>query len=160
MKFRKITPQSPLRLPIEDHPRGIVCHWTAGRYGQTFPDYHFCVDQDGTVYQNEDADPGDTLSHTWQRNTGNVGIAAMAMYGATTEDYGKYPITSQQIEGMAALCARLMKRYGMPISSVISHAEAADKDDYGPATTCERWDLWKEMKAVRKKALWYLKNLK
>ena len=22
------------------------------------------------------------------------------------------------------------------------HAEQADVDGYGPATTCERWDLW------------------
>ena len=25
----------------------------------------------------------------------------------------------------------------------MTHAEAADLDDYGPATTFERWDLWK-----------------
>ena len=29
------------------------------------------------------------------------------------------------------------------ISIVMTHAEAADLDDYGPATTFERWDLWK-----------------
>ena len=28
----------------------IYLHWTAGRYGQLYDDYHFNIDADGTVY--------------------------------------------------------------------------------------------------------------
>ncbi len=29
----------------------IYLHWTAGRYGQLYDDYHFNIDADGSVYQ-------------------------------------------------------------------------------------------------------------
>ena len=29
----------------------IYLHWTAGRYGQLYDDYHFNIDVDGSVYQ-------------------------------------------------------------------------------------------------------------
>jgi hypothetical protein len=159
MVFRKITAQSPLRLPLGDYVIGIVFHWTAARYGQPFPDYQFCADSDGTIYQNEEADPGDTLPHTWKRNTGRVAIAAMAMYNATTDNYGKYPITPKQIEAMAALAAKIAKRYGVKPDEIKTHYDWAEIDGYGPSTNCERWDLWKEGPALKKKVQWYLKKL-
>ena len=29
----------------------IYLHWTAGRYGELYDDYHFNIDADGTVYR-------------------------------------------------------------------------------------------------------------
>ena len=29
----------------------IYLHWTAGRYGQLYDDYHFNIDADGSIYQ-------------------------------------------------------------------------------------------------------------
>jgi len=157
MSFRLVTPQKPALLP--DAPvKGIILHWTAGRYGQRFDDYHFSLDAGGAVYQNKECPPGVWTSHCWRRNTGNIGIAVEAMYGATTEDAGDYPVTRCQIESMAALVAKLMRRYSIPIERVMTHAEAADLDGYGPATTCERWDLLGRGPEIRKKALWYLKQ--
>ncbi len=155
MVFRKITIKSPLRLPLGNHVIGIVFHWTAARYGQTFPDYHFCVDYDGTVYQNEEADPDDILPHTWHRNTGRVGIAAMAMFDATTTNYGKYPVTAKQIEAMAALAAKIAKRYGIKPEEIRSHSDWAREDGYYG----ERWDLDREGASLKRKVAWYLKRL-
>ncbi|MFQ9522881.1 MAG: hypothetical protein ACLR2G_04650 [Phascolarctobacterium faecium] len=58
-------------------------------------------------------------------------------------DFGSVPPTRQQLETarvVAVFCRGLV-----PIDDnyVMTHAEAADIDDYGPATTFERWDLWK-----------------
>lgn len=162
MIFRKITAQSPLRLPAEDRVIGIVFHWSAGRYGVPYHDYHFCVDSDGTVYQNEEADPGDKLSHTWNRNTGRVAISAMAMYNATEDNYGKYPITDKQIEAMSALAAKIAKQYSIPLNEIRTHADWATIDGYGPGSGDPetRWDLWREGVKLKAKTQWYLKRLK
>ena len=32
----------------------IYLHWTAGRYGQFFNDYHISIDQDGSIYASTD----------------------------------------------------------------------------------------------------------
>ena len=59
----------------------IYLHWTAGHYGQVFDDYHLNIDRDGTVYVTCD-DFGERKSHTWQRNSGTIGIALCCGYGA------------------------------------------------------------------------------
>jgi hypothetical protein len=101
MGFRKITTANPIKLPPAD-VRGVFLHWTAGRRGQQFPDYHFLIDADGSIYQNNDSPPGTRLEHTWHRNTGTIGIAAMAMFGATEKNYGPQAFTREQIESMCA----------------------------------------------------------
>ena len=62
----------------------IYLHWTAGRYGQVFDDYHLCIGKDGTVYVNCD-DFCERKSHTWHRNTGTIGIALCCGYDAECE---------------------------------------------------------------------------
>lgn len=65
-------------------------------------------------------------------------------------DLGNYPPTSAQIECMAQVVAVIAAALDIPIDlpHVMTHAEAADNldglypcDPYGPAHTCERWDL-------------------
>ena len=34
-----------------DHITQLYLHWTAGRYGQVYDDYHLNIDADGTVYR-------------------------------------------------------------------------------------------------------------
>jgi len=158
MTFRKVTKDNPLRLPEKADVRGIILHWTAGRYGQHFDDYHFSIDELGQVWQNKHSPPGTVLPHCWHRNTGSIGIAAAAMYNATSEDYGEYPVTRKQLEAMAALAAKICRKYSIPETAVLTHAEAADEDGYGPNSgACERWDLWKEGSSLHKKIAWYLK---
>lgn len=86
MKFRRITKDSPMTLPLAEVV-GIVLHWTAGHYRQVFHDYHFCIGPEGEILQNDADLPGTTIFHTWRRNTGTIGIAACAMAGATAFAY-------------------------------------------------------------------------
>lgn len=128
----------------------IYLHWTAGRYGQRFNDYHINIDQDGSLWVSTD-DFSETLPHTWHRNTGSVGVTLCCCYGADTADLGDYPPTAAQIETMAQVVAVLAKALWLTIDRdrVMTHAEAADNldgllpegDEYGPCNGCERWDL-------------------
>ena len=49
----KITHQELLALALDAKGsiKHIYLHWTAGRYGQFFDDYHLNVDADGQVYR-------------------------------------------------------------------------------------------------------------
>ena len=60
----------------------IFLHWSAGYYGQSFKDYHLCIDGDGKVYS-MCLNLTDKKAHTWHRNTGSVGIAMNCCWGAT-----------------------------------------------------------------------------
>lgn len=45
----------------------IYLHWTAGRYGQVYDDYHLNIDADGTIYCTCSS-LTEQKSHTWKRN--------------------------------------------------------------------------------------------
>lgn len=126
----------------------IYLHWSAGHYIQKFDDYHVNITADGRLWLM--ADLSDTLAHTWRRNSGAVGISLCCCAGATTGDLGDEPPTSQQIEIMAQAIAAIADGLWLTIDRdhVMTHGEAADNEDgiypheeYGPKTTCERWDL-------------------
>lgn len=121
----------------------IYLHWTAGRYDQLFSDYHLNVDGAGQVHLTAPSFCT-TLAHTWHRNTGSVAIALCCAKDARPEYLGLYPPTPIQLNVTAKLCALLLKEWNLYPSyeNVRTHAEQADEDGYGPATTCERWDLW------------------
>lgn len=152
--------------------RRIYLHWSAGRYDQIFNDYHINIlgNPDGEVYFTTD-DLAEVKSHTWKRNTGAIGITLACAFGASSpERMGDYPPTAQQIESMAQVIAILSGILDIPITKdfVMTHAEAADLDGYGPETTVERWDLWKLKDSdgvwksggeiLRGKAIWYQQN--
>lgn len=56
----------------------IYLHWTAGRYGQLYDDYHFNIDADGSSVYQTCTQLTELKSHTWHRNTGAIGIALSA----------------------------------------------------------------------------------
>lgn len=127
----------------------LYLHWTAGRFNQTFDDYHINITGDGKIYVSTD-DLSETLSHTWKRNTGAIGITLCACYGATTNDLGDYPPTQAQIESMAQVVAVLAKALDITIDKyhVMTHTAAADNYDglyqhepYGLFNGCERFDI-------------------
>jgi hypothetical protein len=72
-------------------PRAYL-HWTAGRYGQVFKDYHLNVEGDGNAYA-PDEDLAICREHTWRRNTGAVGIALCCTFGARPARTGCRPGT-------------------------------------------------------------------
>ena len=142
----------------------LYLHWTAGHYGQFFSDYHINIDSDGSIYISTN-DFSEVKSHTYRRNTGAIGIALACAYNASTRNLGPEPPTVQQIEAAAQAIAVLSAALDLTIDRqrVMTHAEAADDDSYGPATTCERWDLWyfdgaaksEGGNVIRGKANWY-----
>lgn len=188
--IRKMAEASRAQLWEEAKQMGrdvkVYLHWTAGRYGQMFDDYHISIDQDGSIWVSTD-DFAETLAHTWHRNTGSVGVTLCACYGATTDNLGDYAPTAAQIEAMAQVVAVLAKALWLTIDRdrVLTHAEAADNvdgllpvgDEYGPQTTCERWDLqylgtdespqwttdyddpWTGGNIIRGKAIWYRQQM-
>ena len=155
-----------LQLSAQEKDRAVTLylHWSAGHYGQFFPEYHINIDKNGEVYLTEE-DLSVVKAHTWRRNSGAIGITLACCYGAKTNDLGEEPPTSLQIEAMAQVVAVLAEALEITIDDkrVMTHAEAADLDGYGPATSCERWDLWflpgeadkSGGDILRGKALWY-----
>lgn len=131
----------------------IYLHWTGGVYDMDYSDYHFSIRADGSVEQTHGFDT--PIAATYMRNSGSVSIAidccadAVAYAGGGC-DLGNYPPTSAQIECLAQVVAVVSESLDIPIDlqRVMTHAEAADNmdgiyacDPYGPAHTCERWDL-------------------
>ena len=123
--------------------RRIFLHWSAGHYGQFFEDYHINIDFDGSIIITTQ-DLTEVKAHTWHQNTGSIGISLACAYQATTDNMGPEPPTIPQLESMARVVKTLCN--GLQITCdfmhVRTHAEQADIDEYGPATTCERWDGW------------------
>ena len=129
--------------------RRIYLHWTAGHYNNTYDDYHLNITGDGTVWSSC-GKLTEYKEHTWHRNSGAVAVSICCCYDAVayadgSVDFGSVPPTRQQLETLARVVAVLCRGLDLPIDDnyVMTHAEAADLDDYGPATTFERWDLWK-----------------
>jgi len=129
----------------------IYLHWTAGRYSQFWDDYHVQIDEDGKLYMPPDVTlDDDSLPATYRRNTGSVAITLLCCVGATTEDLGEMPPTEAQIESMAQAIVAISDGLWLTIDKnhVLTHGECADNEDgiypheeYGPKSTCERWDL-------------------
>lgn len=125
----------------------VYMHVTAGHYGQFFDDYHLNIDSDGSLHLTKPLD--ETPSATWHRNTGSIAVTLCCepdaqLFADGTVDFGSEPPTSEQIECLAQVLATISNATGLPIDSahMMTHAEAAELDGYGPNTTCERWDLW------------------
>lgn len=154
----------------------IYLHWTAGNYGQYSYDYHINIDNDGSIIATT-GDLTEPKEHTWHRNSNAIGVAMCCCAGASAYqggviDFGEQPPTPEQIDAMSKVVAVLCDELGVEVnrSNVMTHCEAAEIDDYGPSTTCERWDLWflrdipgsGELKpggdVIRGKAIWWEHN--
>ena len=133
----------------------LYLHWTAGRYGQFWDDYHVQIDADGSIYVQDGVSLADILEGTWKRNTGSIALTLLGCFDATTRDgLGSNPPTGAQIESMSMAVSVLANALDLTIDKarVMTHGEAGDNEDgyygaygegdeYGPKTTCERWDL-------------------
>lgn len=146
--FREILEEARPSFYQYPQPVRVYLHWTAGHYGQDYPEYHFCIDEDGTITNTRDLE--EIPDATYGRNEGSIAIALDAGYKAAAYkgdpyrvDLGEEAPTDAQIEAMAMLMAAISEIFNIPIDiqHFLTHAEAADLDGYGPATTCERWDL-------------------
>ena len=150
-------------------------HWTGGNYGDAYDEYHLNIDKDGELYLTCKSFL-DEKFHTYNRHKHALGIALCCcanskLYGHGRVDFGDQPPTPVQLEKMAQVIAILTHALELPIefSTVLTHAEAAFMDGYGPGSGDKemRWDLWylpdlpfnRAMRpggtALRKKAQWY-----
>lgn len=116
----------------------IIIHWSAGTHTVSALDrqhYHYIIDDDGDVHTGihpVSANKGPLRSgayaaHTLNCNTGSIGVALAAMAGAVERPFsaGQWPITPQQVDALAALCADLCRQYDIPLdrATVLTHAE-------------------------------------
>ena len=108
----------------------VYLHWSACNYDQFFDDYHINISKDGKYFVSTN-DLSEILAHTWRRNTGAVGVALACGHGATTNDLGDEPPTSEQIESMAVVVAWLCNIIDIPCDKqhVMTHGEAANNED-------------------------------
>lgn len=133
--------------------RSVVLHWTAGDYDTIFPAYHYCLSGavDVVVHATYDlranmrdvsAGGAGYAAHTQGRNSFAAGIAICAMRDATPYDFAAFALTAAQIEALCAVAARVVKRYGIALRNVRTHAEAALDDGYfGADGDAQRWDI-------------------
>lgn len=127
-----------------DYIEVITAHWTAGwrdhANSTDLADYHILVLGDGSYLYRTDFT--EELAHSWHDNSNNLGIAVCACVGATSTDLGDQAPLEIQYEAMCKAVKVICEELGLDIDSTFyTHAERADMYDYGPATTCERWDL-------------------
>jgi hypothetical protein len=80
-------------------------------------------------------------ANTAQRNSWAVGIAVCAMAGARPDDFGTFPLTEPQLDGLCTVAARIAEAYGIALDAIRTHAEAAVDDGYFGAGAEQRWDI-------------------
>lgn len=125
----------------------VYMHWTGGDYDRNESAYNLSIDGDGNLTMTRPLD--EAPAATWMRNYRSIAITLncckdAALYSDGRADFGDYPPTDAQIECLAQVIAVISDVSHLPIrkSLFMTHAEAAELDEYGPNTTCERWDLW------------------
>lgn len=129
----------------------LYIHWTGGRYNQTFSDYHINITGEGRCFISTE-NFAEVKNATYMRNTGSIAITLCCALDATGPDnLGPHPPTEAQINAVSQVVCVLADALDLTIDAdrVMTHAEAADNidglythDNYGPDSTCERWDLW------------------
>ena len=142
-------------------PLFITGHWPVTRsVTADCNHYNWAVDKDGEWHQMRPASgPGSLGSHTWHRNSRNIGVGVVGMDGSDINDV--------QIESTARGVAELMGIYAIPIENVHDHVFWAIQDNYGPGSgdpqtkvdftgTVAGKRVWK---AIMSKIPWYRQQL-
>ena len=151
-----------LARQVKGRVKRLYFHWAGSRYtGPLSELYHITVlgpggnKPEGTVALATDNFAA-VLEHTWQRNTGAIGISMACMYDASDNgskaNFGSEPPTAKMINVMHQIGGILAAELDIPvdIQHVMSHAEAGNNADgwyahapYGPGSPkVERWDWW------------------
>lgn len=158
----------------------IIIHWTAGFAVPNEHEkecYHYLVDNIGKIYEgkfpasaNEVCKSGHYAAHTGGGNTGSVGVALCGMYGFKDKKHaGSYPFTKIQFEAAMQLCAKIAKKFNIPITktTVLTHYEFGKT--HPKTTSAGKIDIiylppypWVAREAVgdfiRTKIRWYLQK--
>ena len=117
----------------------IICHWTVTGYDMSShagQHYHFLFDGQGKAHQggwdvedNVNAGDGAAAYHTYRLNSGSIGLAALCMAGATSNNLGRYPLKEIQWQAMAMAAADLCEFYELPVTprTVLQHGEVDNR---------------------------------
>jgi len=129
----------------------IYLHWAGTPYNAAPSVYNSIAKGDGTLVRNHAYGAGG-LGHTYGRNSRGVGlsIAAMGVKGGKWSEkraWKEFPPTNAQLNAMTAEAARIAIAWGwkksdISKSKILTHAEAALQDGYGPGSgdSQMRWD--------------------
>jgi hypothetical protein len=129
----------------------IYLHWAGTPYNSAPSVYNSIAKGDGTLVRNH-AYGKRGLAHTYGRNSKGVGlsIAAMGVKGGKWSEkraWKEFPPTNAQLNAMTAEAARIAIAWGwkksdINKSKILTHAEAALQDGYGPGSgdSQMRWD--------------------
>ena len=129
----------------------IYLHWAGTPYNAAPSVYNSIAKGDGTLVRSHAYGAGG-LAHTSGRNSRGVGlsIAAMGVKGGKWSEkraWKEFPPTNAQLNAMTAEAARIAIAWGwkksdISKSKILTHAEAALKDGYGPGSgdSQMRWD--------------------
>ena len=129
----------------------IYLHWAGTPYNAAPSVYNSIAKGDGTLVRSHAYGAGG-LRHTYGRNSRGVGlsIAAMGVKGGKWSEkraWKEFPPTNAQLNAMTAEAARIAIAWGwkksdISKSKILTHAEAALQDGYGPGSgdSQMRWD--------------------
>ena len=129
----------------------IYLHWAGTPYNAAPSVYNSIAKGDGTLVRSHAYGAGG-LGHTYGRNSRGVGlsIAAMGVKGGKWSEkraWKEFPPTNAQLNAMTAEAARIAIAWGwkksdISKSKILTHAEAALQDGYGPGSgdSQMRWD--------------------
>jgi len=129
----------------------IYLHWAGTPYNAAPSVYNSIAKGDGTLVRSHAYGAGG-LAHTAGRNSRGVGlsIAAMGVKGGKWSEkraWKEFPPTNAQLNAMTAEAARIAIAWGwkksdISKSKILTHAEAALQDGYGPGSgdSQMRWD--------------------
>jgi hypothetical protein len=174
---------------LKKYVRGLVLHWTAGNYSQTFDHYHYCITYDGKLAHVKETLPINQVgSHIYHRNTGLIGISMCGMVDIHHE------IQDHQIEVTAKLVAELCYLFDWTVDDTyqavyynLVNGQLVNSGDYIKAPVVadhyyyahidhypnDRWDIGDPtgkikfngkvidlLSPIKRKAKWYLDQLK
>lgn len=123
--------------PATQGLRRIIWHWTAGGKKANSVDrgaYHFVIEDNGDVVagnhtpeSNIRPQRGRYAPHTFNLNSGSVGLSLAGMHGARERpfDAGPNAITQAQVASLVRETAGLCRLYDIPVTreTTLSHAE-------------------------------------
>ena len=115
----------------------IICHWSEGNYKANSTDlehYHLLIEGDGTVRggdhgirDNVSTADGGYAAHTFNCNTGSIGVACCCMVGCQESPFrpGPQPLKKAQWDVMVQVVAELCLFYKIPVTptTVLGHGE-------------------------------------
>ena len=134
---KDIFSELPKYLKLTFELENVTLHHSAGTYKGYSKDYQINVTKEGIAIA---LDLNTRLcNHTYKRNSGNLGLSFLAMFGANQYgSYGSYPITKEQIEIMSKVIAVIYHTQEIDWDQIVDHNYFCKLDKY--PSKYYKWD--------------------